>query len=133
MEIKFNDRKNTIEIKDGLKSYYFLLKTLMLIILLNSILNLLDITKASISYTTVVWAALGSFSVVYLYVLIFKKTTQEEISIDEIQSLKEKSFLGKKKFYIVLNNKKERILNSIKSQEEFNTVKKMFAKIGIKD
>jgi len=45
--------------------------------------------------------------------------------------LKEKSILGRSRFSIKLLNGKKRELTELKTQAEFNELKKMFTEIGI--
>lgn len=131
MEIKFNPNEKTIEIKDGLKSYYFLLKTMMIINLINAVLNLLDSNATGANYITLIWVILGVISVAVLYFLISKKTALEKIPIEAIFQLKEKTSFGKQQLCIALKNGKERPLNNVKTQSEFSKTKKLFTKIGI--
>jgi hypothetical protein len=83
MNINYNESKKSIEIKDGLKNYVFLLNFLMILNLLNAILNLSDV-EASFGFMKMIWLVLGVVSIVILYNSIFKKSTREKIPIDQI-------------------------------------------------
>lgn len=131
MKIKYNETDKSIEIKDGMKTHYFVMKILMSLNLLNAILNLYDVNKTGFGFIEIVWLILGIASLIILYLFIFKRTTTEKIPITEISGLNEKSILGRSRFSIKLLNGKKRELTELKTQAEFNELKKMFAEIGI--
>ncbi|AJR04823.1 hypothetical protein [Siansivirga zeaxanthinifaciens] len=131
MNIKYNEIEKTIEIKDGVKNYYFVMKFLMILNLLNAVLRLLNLKKTGIGFQEIIWFTLGIASLIILYLFIFKRTTTEKIPITEICKLKEKSILGRSRFSIKLLNGKKRELTELKTQAEFKELKKMFAEIGI--
>ncbi|SEB06072.1 hypothetical protein SAMN05443667_11836 [Flavobacterium gillisiae] len=130
MNINYNESNKSIEIKDGLKNYVFLLNFLMVLNLLNAILNLSDI-KASFGFMKIIWLVLGVVSIVILYNSIFKKSTREKIPIDKIKGLNQRIFLGRKKYFIELKNGKTRDLLEVKSESEFTKLRTMFTKNGI--
>ena len=107
------------------------MKILMILNLLNAVLRLLNLNKTGIGFQEIIWFTLGIASLIILYLFIFKRTTKEKISIAEISGLKEKSILGRSRFSIKLLNGKKRELSGLKTQAEFNELKKMFIKIGI--
>ncbi|MEZ7505648.1 hypothetical protein [Flavobacterium sp. Arc2] len=130
MNIKYNESNKSIEIKDGLKNYAFLINFLMVLNLLNAILNLSDV-KASFGFMKIIWLVLGVVSIVILYNSIFKKSTREKIPADQIKGLNKRIFLGRKKYFIELKNGKTRDLLEVKSELEFTKLSKMFTKNGI--
>lgn len=130
MNINYNESKKSIEIKDGLKNYVFLLNFLMILNLLNAILNLSDV-EASFGFMKMIWLVLGVVSIVILYNSIFKKSTREKIPIDQIKGLNQRIFLGRKKYFIELKNGKTRDLLEVKSESEFTKLRTMFTKNGI--
>lgn len=131
MKIKYNEIEKSLEIKDGIKNHYFVMKFLMILNLLNAVLRLLNLNKTGIGFQEIIWFTLGIASLIILYLFTFKRTTKEKISIAEISGLKEKSILGRSRFSIKLLNGKKRELSELKTQAEFNELKKMFAEIGI--
>ena len=131
MKIKYNETDKSIEIKDGMKTHYFVMKLLMSLNLLNAILNLYDVNKTGFGFIEIVWLILGIASIIILFLFVYKKSTSEKIPIERIERIKEKSVFGRKKFSIQLKDGKKRDLNGIKTQSEFNELKKMFADIGI--
>jgi hypothetical protein len=131
MKIKYNKIEKTIEIKDGVKNHYFVMKFLMVLNLLNAVLRLLNLNKTGIGFQEIIWFTLGIASLIILYLFIFKRTMKEKIPIAEISELKEKSILGRSRFSIKLLNGTKRELTELKTQAEFNELKKMFTEIGI--
>lgn len=130
MNINYNESKKSIEIKDGLKNYVFLLNFLMILNLLNALLNLSDV-EASFGFMKMIWLVLGVVSILILYNSIFKKSTREKIPIDQIKGLNQRIFLGRKKYFIELKNGKTRDLLEVKSESEFTKLRTMFTKNGI--
>ena len=130
MSVTYNEVAKAIEIKDGLKSHQFLMKFLMIILLINAILNLSN-DKIAFGFMKVLWLVLGMFAVVILHKYIFKKTGSEKIPADQIKGLGESVFLGRKKYFIVLQNGKQRDLLAVKSDAEMAQVRKLFTKNGL--
>lgn len=131
MKINYNEIDKSIEIKDGLKSHFFIMKMLMILTLLNVILNLYDVNKNELGFIEIIWFILGIISLVSLYFFIIKKSTLEKIPIEKIKRLNEKSIFVRKRFSIELSDGKKRDLTEMKSQAEFNELKKLFSEIGI--
>ena len=132
MKITYNEIEKSVEIKDGLKNHFLLMKVLMILNLANSVLNLSDVRMDTFRFINVVWAALGIVSILVLYNFIIKKTSAEKLPIDQIKGLNERSFMGRKKYFIELKNGKTRDLVEVKSDSEFKELKKMFTKNGIR-
>ncbi len=131
MKINYNEIDKSIEIKDGLKSHFFIMKMLMILTLLNVILNLYDVNKNELGFIEIIWFILGIISLVSLNFFIIKKSTLEKIPIEKLKRLNEKSIFGRKRFSIELSDGKKRDLTEMKSQAEFNELKKLFSEIGI--
>ena len=108
MKITYNETEKCVEIKDGFKNHFLLMKVLMILNLANSILNLSDVYFNNFRFINLVWAILGT-----------------------ITKLDERTFMGKKKYFLELKNGKTRDLLEVKSDSEFKDLKKMFKKIGI--
>ena len=132
MKIIYNEIEKSVEIKDGLKNHFLLMKALMILNLANSVLNLSDVRMDTFRFINVVWAALGIVSILVLYNFIIKKTSAEKLPIDQIKGLNERVFMGRKKYFIELKNGKTRDLVEVKSDSEFKELKKMFTKYGIR-
>ena len=131
MKITYNETEKCVEIKDGLKNHFLLMKVLMILNLANSILNLSDVYFNNFKFINLVWAILGAISILLLYKFIVKKTSAEKVPVDQIKGLDERIFMGRKKYFLELKNGKTRDLLEVKSDSEFKDLKKMFKKIGI--
>jgi hypothetical protein len=131
MKITYNETEKCVEIKDGLKNHFLLMKALMILNLANSILNLSDVRMDNFRFINVVWAILGIISILVLYNFIVKKTAAEKLPVDQIKGLNERTFMGRKKYFIDLKNGKKRDLLEVKSESEFKQLRKMFQKNGI--
>lgn len=131
MKIKFNESDNIIEIKDGLKKQYLILKFLMILNLTNAIFRIFGKKPTEYEFTEYMWIGLGVISLIILFMFLFKLSTAEKISIGEISRLKEKTVFGKKRFALELKNGKKRNLGDFKDQFELAQVREVFAKIGI--
>ena len=79
----------------------------------------------------ILWLVLGMLSVVILHKYIFKKTGSEKIPADQLKGISESVFLGRKKYFIVLQNGKQRDLLAVKSDAELAQVRKLFTKNGL--
>jgi hypothetical protein len=133
MNINYDEVDKTIEIKDGLKSHFFLMKFFMILTLTNSILNLYDIKSSNFGFVTVIWLVMGIISIVFLYHFIFNRSAIEKIPVSQIKGLNERVFSGRKKYFLVLENGKTRDLLEVKSEEDRKQLNEMFRKNGIID
>lgn len=131
MHITYNESEKTIEIKDGLKSYVFLIKFLMFLNLGNSVLNLYDLSTVNFGFAKVIWIFLGAISIIVLYKFFYKKTTSEKIQNDKIKGIKQRIFLGRKKYFLELSNGKTRDLIEVKTDVDFSKLKKILSKAGV--
>jgi hypothetical protein len=130
MSVTYNEVSKMIEIKDGLKSHLFLMKFMMIVLLINAILNLSN-DKIGFGFMKILWLVLGMLSVVILHKCIFKKTGSEKIPADQLKGISESIFLGRKKYFILLQNGKQRDLLAVKSDAELAQVRKLFTKNGL--
>jgi hypothetical protein len=130
MSVTYNELTKSIDIKDGLKSHLFLMKFVMILTLINALLNISN-GQIAFGFMKALWLVIGMFSVVILHKYIFKKSGSEKIPVDQINGINESTFLGRKKYFIVLKNGKQRDLLSVKSDAEFAQVRKLFTKNGI--
>lgn len=131
MKIKYNEIDKSIEIKDELKSHYTLMKIVMILNLISAVFQLLDINETGIGFVEITFFIIGIISLIILYIFIFKKSTSNKIPIEKIERLTKKSIFGKKQFSLKLKNGKKRDLTELKSETEYNELKKMFSEIGI--
>ncbi|SHF98202.1 hypothetical protein SAMN05444396_103240 [Flavobacterium segetis] len=131
MNITYNESEKTVEIKDGLKSYVFLIKFLMFLNLGNSILNLYDLSTVNFGFAKLIWIFLGAISIIVLYKFFYKKTTSEKIQNDKIKGIGQRIFLGRKKYFLELSNGKTRDLIEVKTDVDFSKLKKILSKAGV--
>ncbi|PIB30324.1 hypothetical protein BFP78_14870 [Gaetbulibacter sp. 5U11] len=131
MQLNYNEKNKTIEIKDGLKSQYFMIKALMILNLINAILNVSYISEDGIGFMQIIWLILGIVSIVVLYFFIFKKSSQKNIQINTIERLTEKTVFGSKRLSLKLINGKSRDLGYLKTTAEISKTKKLLTKIGV--
>jgi hypothetical protein len=130
MSVTYNQATKTIDIKDGLKSHLFLMKFMLIVLFINAVLNLSN-GQVAFGFMKALWLVLGMVSVVILHNYIFKKSGSDKIPLNRIKGLNESVFLGRKKYFILLQNGKQRDLLAVKSDDEFAKVQKLFAKNGI--
>ncbi len=131
MKIEFNESEKSIVIKDGLKNQYLILKILMILNLANATIRIFGKQTTEYGLVEYFWIGLGVISLVVLIVFLFKMSTEEKISITEINRLEEKTVFGKKRFSLKLKNGKKRNLGNFKDQFELAQARELFTKIGI--
>lgn len=133
MKIEFNESENSIEIKDGSKNQYLILKILMILNLANAIIRIFGKQTIEYGFIDYFWIGLGIISLVILFMFVFKISTAEKISIGEIMKLEEKTVFGKNRFSLTLKNGKKRNLVNFKDQFELVKIRELFTEIGIEN
>jgi FtsH-binding integral membrane protein len=132
MKINFNDKEKSIEIKDGLKTQYLMIKIMLIFTFINSILfPVFVLDKKQLEWMGFIWIILGLASVIMLIYQIKKKSTSEKLNLSEISSLTEKQFFGRKRFSLKLKNGKLRDLMEMKNESDIIETKELFKNIGI--
>ena len=132
MKIEFNDIEKSIEIKDGLKTQYLMIKIILIITLLNSILfSVFVLDKKEPEWLRFTWVILGLACLIMLIYQIMKKSTSEKLILSEINSLTEKKVFGRKRFSLKLKNGKWRDLIEMKNESNIKETKELFQKRGI--
>lgn len=114
LKIYHQVENKSIYIDDDHNSYMFLQKFLMVIILANSLLNLLNIFENRIRIQSVVWILMGVLSIYNLYIYFFKITMKDELPISQISHLTKRTFFRTNHYSIVLKNGKKRSLPQVK-------------------
>ena len=130
MKIELNESEKAIEIKDELKNQYLLLKILMILNLANAIVRIFGKKTTEYGFFEYIWIGMGVISLVILIVFLFKMSTAEKISIEEISRLEEKIVFGKKRFALKLKNGKKRNLGNFKDPFDMAKARELFNKIG---
>ncbi|RXJ50659.1 hypothetical protein [Gelidibacter gilvus] len=132
MKITFNENEKSIEIKDGLKKQFLLLKISLVFTLANSVLfPVFVLNKKQFEWMGFIWILLGLFIIVLITYQLLKKTASESLNLSDITSLNEKQFFGRKMLRLKLKNGKSRDLIGIKSQKDISKIKDFFHTIGI--
>jgi len=133
MKVTYNESEKSIEIKDGLKNTYLILKLLMILNLVNALIRLIGRHKTEYGIIEYFWIAIGIVSLLVLYFFLFKKSAAQKIDVQKIDRLKEKAVLGKKRYSLLLKNGKERDLGNFKSGIELTEVRELFTSVGIEN
>ena len=133
MKIKFNENEKTIEIKDGLKQQYFLIKMSLVFTLINSILfPVFVLDEKQLKWMGFIWIILGITCTGILIYQLLKKTASEKLNLSDITKLTEKQLFGRKRFSLKLTNGKFRDLMEMKKESDIIEMKKLFEEVGIK-
>ena len=132
MKITYNETEKSIEIKDGLKAQFLLLKISLAFVLINSVLfPVFVLDKKQFEWMGFIWIILGLFIIVLIAYQLLKKTASEKLKLSDISMLNETQFFGRKMLRLKLNNGKTRDLIGIKSQKDISEVKAFFTTIGV--
>ena len=133
MKITFNEKEKSIEIKDGLKFQYFLLKIMLTFTIINSILfPVFVLEKTHLEWMGFIWIIVGLASLSILIYTMLKKSTSEKLKLSEITSLPEKQFFGRNMIRLQLKNGKLRDLMELKKESDISEMKELLKNIGIK-
>ncbi|MGM1057048.1 MAG: hypothetical protein ACQEWG_14260 [Bacteroidota bacterium] len=133
MKITFNEKEKSIEIKDGLKRQYQLLKIPLIFTIMNAVLfPVFVLEKIQFEWMGFIWIIVGLASLVLLIYTFLKKSTSEKLKLSEITSLTEKNIFGRKRFCLQLKNGKYRDLMELKKGTDISEMKELFRNIGIK-
>ena len=132
MKIEYNKSENSIQIRDGLKRSYLLLKILLILNLTNATIRLIGQDRLDYGVIEYFWIAIGLISLLALYYFLFKISTADKIPVDDIKSLREKSVFGRKRYSFELTNGKQRHLGNFKSEFDLAKFKELVKVAGIK-
>jgi hypothetical protein len=131
MKINYNETDKSLEIKDGLKYYYLIIKIVIVLNLINAIIRITKLNKSQFGIEEYLWSATGVISVVALCFHFFKESAAEKIKIDDIKQLNEKIVYGNKRFSLELKNGKRRSLAYLKDQNEIAKIRVFLTKFGV--
>ena len=133
MKLKYNDKEKSIEIKDGLKTQYLLIKIMLIFTLINSILfPVFVLEKKQLEWMGFIWIILGLAALTMLIYQITKKSSSEKFNLAEISSLTETQIFGQKRFSLKLKNGKMRDLMAMKNETDIKETKDLLKNTGIK-
>lgn len=133
MKIELNESENSIEIKDGLKNEYLIFKILMILNLANAVIRIYGKQTTEYGFIEYIWIGFGIISLVVLFMFLFKMSTAENIPVEQIGRLEEKTVFGKKRFTLKLKNGKKRNLGNFKTQYDLIKTREIFKTIGIEN
>ena len=130
MDIKYNQTTASIEIKDGLKNHFFIVKLLLIITFINAVLNLSN-AQVAFGFMKIIWLFIGMVAAFGLRNYFFKKTGTDKIPVVQIEGIEERVSFSKKIYFVQLKNGKTRDLLEVKSESQFKEVKKLLADIKL--
>ena len=129
--INYNIDDQSIQINDGYKTQYLILNTILILNIIESLLfPIFVLENDKLSMTWFIWLIIGGMSIVLLLFQFTRKSTVENLKIDEVNSLVEKNFLGRKTLSLKLKNGKFRDLIKVKSEQERQEIKSFFNNLG---
>ncbi len=131
MQIEYNKPQQKFTIKDGLKTQYMMVKAMMVILLVNAIIIFVTAYKTGFGSLDYVWVLFGLIAFYTLYNLIFKKSSQQEIAIKDIDCLQIRNIRGKSHFSLLLKNGKVRNLAVFSNDKEEQRMIQLFNKAGV--
>lgn len=131
MKFNYLEEENSIEIKDDLKSHYFALKAIFVIVIPSQILQLLNYKDKPIDGLFFIFAFLTVImAMLFLYIQL-KKTTKSKFELSEIESIKGKFYTARRSYKLKLKNGKERDLDQL-SKTEILALKELLSDIQLK-
>lgn len=132
MQIEYNKAQQKFTIKDGLKTQYMMVKAMMGILLVNAIIIFVTAYKTGFGSLDYVWVLFGLIAFYTLYNLIFKKSSQQELPIKDIDCLQIRNIRSKSHFSLLLKNGKVRNLGVFSNDNEEQRMIQLFTKAGVK-
>jgi hypothetical protein len=127
MKFKYNEATASLEIKDGLKSHFLIVRLLLIVTFVNVLLNLSN-AQVEFGLMKLIWLLIGMAAAVGLRHYFMKKTGADTIPFDQIAGIKEREVKGIKKYFLELKNGKIRDLIELQSEAEYKELQTLFAK-----
>ncbi|MBB1192878.1 hypothetical protein DNC80_04250 [Flavobacterium sp. SOK18b] len=127
MKFKYNEATASLEIKDGLKSHFLIVRLLLIVTFVNAILNLSN-AQVAFGFMKLIWLVLGMVSAIGLYLYYFKKTATENIPLNQIIGIEERVSFGRKKYFLTLKNGKTRDLLEVHSASDCKQINTILTK-----
>lgn len=131
MHIQLDKQQGTITIKDGTRTTYFILKALMVLNMMNAGLFLYKGSRTGFGFIEGLWIFLAVVSLIVLVYLVYRKSTQAELSLDQIVAYRAKNLFGRKQYALKLRNGKFRDLGTFKATEDQARFRGLMAEAGI--
>jgi hypothetical protein len=127
MKFKYNEATASLEIKDGLKSHFLIVRLLLIVTFVNVLLNLSN-AQVEFGLMKLIWLLIGMAAAVGLRHYFMKKTGADTIPFDQIAGIKGREVKGIKKYFLELKNGKIRDLIELQSEAEYKELQTLFAK-----
>ncbi|MBC5862065.1 hypothetical protein [Flavobacterium turcicum] len=127
MKFKYNEATASLEIKDGLKSHFLIVRLLLIVTFVNVILNLSN-SQVEFGLMKLIWLLIGMAVAVGLRQYFIKKTGSNIIPLEQIVSVQDKSTSVRKKYALILKNGKRRDLIELQSEAEYKELQTLLAK-----
>ncbi|OUD34868.1 hypothetical protein [Flavobacterium sp. FPG59] len=127
MKLKYNEATASLEIKDGLKSHFLIVRLLLIVTFVNAILNLSN-AQVAFGFMKLIWLVLGMVTAIGLYLYYFKKTATENIPLNQIIGIEERVSFGRKKYFLTLKNGKTRDLLEVHSASDCKQINTILTK-----
>lgn len=132
MKLEFDKEQQILHIPDKLKNQYLAVKLLLFVNLFNGALFLYTRNKTDMGVGfRYLWIGLILISIFALYMLFFKKSTTNDLALQEIDSWKKRSPLGKSLLRLNLRDGKARELPFLKKEEDQEEAIRLFKELGI--
>lgn len=130
MKVAYIESENSIEIKDGIKTHYLILKFAMFLNLGNALIRLIEQKMNEYGAMEYFWIIVGILSLIGLYFLFFKKSSEDKIKIEHIKRLNEKSILGVKIVSLKLENGRNRFIGNFRNEFELVKIRELFSNLN---
>jgi hypothetical protein len=127
MKFKYNEATASLEIKDGLKSHFLIVRLLLIVTFVNVLLNLSN-AQVEFGLMKLIWLLIGMAAAVGLRHYFMKKTGADTIPFNQIVGIKGREVKGIKKYFLELKNGKIRDLIELQSEAEYKELQTLFAK-----
>lgn len=132
MNINYNEKDNSIEIKDTYKTQYWITNVSVIFAIINCILfPVYILEKKQMEWFGFIWIIIGIALLIGLIYQIMKKSASKKLYLPEINALVETQFFGRKRISLKLKSGKSRDLIDVKKEADIRDVKKFFKNIGI--
>ena len=128
MKYSFSESSEEIILNDKWGFNLFMLKTIMLLNIISSILNIYSYDSTGDPFIYYFWLLIGIVSVLLFFQFLFKISGTKELAISEIKHLKVNSIFGRDRLSLKLKNGKNRHLVTKNDSTE---VANFFKEFGI--
>ncbi|MGI9527170.1 MAG: hypothetical protein ACR2MS_08685 [Weeksellaceae bacterium] len=129
MNVAYDKEHKILHIDDGLKTRNTIIICCVMLNICLSYLKLRTANLFHLNFEQFSWLAIGSFSLLYIFLFLIKYSFAEKIPIDDIFCLEKHEKHAGYTFFIILKNGKKRKLYKLKTLDEFNEFTNYLKKI----